>query len=389
VVGEVALTLVLLSGAGYMMRSLMAVYRMDPGVETEGVMTMITYLPQRPYQQMDARRRVYADMIDRLAADPRTAESALTNALPLLGGGGSGVEIDGRTVTEAEDRPQVTTVIASDRYFDVLGIELLAGRSFTREDGLPGAYNAIVNQRFVDQHLGGGDPLGRTVRVGYEGSPVEKAEWLTVVGVAPTIRQRSMQEPEADAVVYLPLNLAPPRTIRLAARSSAGLAQVAEGAREAFQLADPDLPVAEVATMDQELAQQRWPFVVFGTLFAVFAGIALVLAAVGLYSITARSVAQRLREFGIRISLGAEPKQIYWLALKRVLIHLAIGVPIGLAGAYGVGTILQSLLIQTGPRDPVTLGAIVLIMVAVAVLACLWPARGAARLDPVAALRVE
>jgi predicted permease len=372
-----------------MMRSLMAVYRMDPGVETEGVMTMITYLPQRPYQQMAARRVLYADMLDRLAADPRTANSALTNALPLLGGGGSGVEVDGRAAAEADDRPQVTTVIASDRYFDVLGIELLAGRSFTREDGLPGAYNAIVNQRFVDQHLGGGDPLGRTVRVGYEGSPVEKAEWLTVVGVAPTIRQRSMQEPEADAVVYLPLNLAPPRTIRLAARSSVDLAQVAEGAREAFQMADPDLPVAEVATMNQELAQQRWPFVVFGTLFAVFAGIALVLAAVGLYSITARSVAQRLREFGIRISLGAEPEQIYWLALRRVLGHLAIGVPIGLAGAYGVGTILQSFLVETGPRDPVTLGVIVLIMATVAVLACLLPARDAARLDPVAALRIE
>ena len=121
----------------------------------------------------------------------------------------------------------------------------------------------------------------------------------------------------------------------------------------------------------------------------VFAGIALILSAVGIYSITARSVAQRVREFGIRISVGAEPQHIYWLALRRVLVQLAIGVPVGVAGAFGVGTILQSVLVRTSPGDPLTLVSVVLVIGAVAVLACVWPARQAARLDPVTALRTE
>jgi predicted permease len=392
VVAEVALTLVLLSGAGFMLRSLMAMYRLDPGVETAGLVRMQTYLPLTKYPDPEPRRLLYADILDRLAADPRVASSVLLNALPLMGGGASGVEVDGRVAENPEQRPQVTTITASDRYFEVMGIGFVSGRGFAPGDGMPGALNAVVNQRFVDLHLGGGDALGRTFRVGYDATPIDQAEWLTIVGVVPTIQQRvreGIANPEPDPVVYLPLNLNPTRGVQLAVRSSVGPAQVAEGAREAIRLVDPDLPLAEIATMDQALAEERWPFLVFGTLFSVFAGIALVLSAVGLYSITARSVVQRVREFGIRISLGAEPKQIYWLALKRVLTHLAIGLPIGLAGAYGVGTVLQSLLIQTGPKDPITLGAIVLIMAAVTVIACLLPARDAARLDPVTALRVE
>ena len=152
---------------------------------------------------------------------------------------------------------------------------------------------------------------------------------------------------------------------------------------------EPDVPLYDIRSMDAQLAEDRWPFRVFGILFAVFAGIALTLSAVGLYSVTAHSVVQRVREFGIRASLGAEPKAISWLALRRVLGHLAIGLPLGAAGAFGVGRILQSLLVQTSPNDPVTIVGVVVVMVAVATLACLFPARQAARIDPVVALRSE
>jgi ABC-type antimicrobial peptide transport system permease subunit len=151
---------------------------------------------------------------------------------------------------------------------------------------------------------------------------------------------------------------------------------------------EPDIPFYNVRTMDERLALTRWPFRTFGLMFSVFAGIALLLSAIGLYSVTANSVIQRIREFGIRMSVGAEPHQVSWLALRRVLIQLAIGLPIGIAGAFGVGQVLESVLV-TPPGDPVTLVGIVLVMVTVAVLACLWPARRAARIDPVAALRVE
>ena len=158
--------------------------------------------------------------------------------------------------------------------------------------------------------------------------------------------------------------------------------------KEVFAL-DPDLPLQNVRTVDESLAQQRWFVRVFGTMFGVFAGIAIVLAAVGLFAVTAYSVTQRTQEIGIRMALGAQRKQVSWLILRRGLIHLAFGLTLGLAGAYGVGRLLGSMLFQTGPADPLTLIAITVLLIAVAISASLWPAWQASRLDPVTALRYE
>jgi ABC-type antimicrobial peptide transport system permease subunit len=149
------------------------------------------------------------------------------------------------------------------------------------------------------------------------------------------------------------------------------------------------MPLANIRTMDQVLEQQRWDIRVFGTMFSIFAAIAIVLATVGLYAVTAYSVTQRTQEIGVRMALGAQAAHIRNLILRRGLIQLGIGVTLGLAGAFGVGRILQSLLVQTGPNDPITLGGITLLLVMVGVTACLWPARQATRLDPVTALRYE
>ncbi|MBI3261937.1 MAG: FtsX-like permease family protein [Acidobacteria bacterium] len=159
--------------------------------------------------------------------------------------------------------------------------------------------------------------------------------------------------------------------------------------REEVRAVDQDLPVFDVRTMPEQLALARWPFRVFGSLFAIFAVIALVLAAVGLYAVTAYSVTQRTQEIGIRMALGAQSVQVSWAILRRGLVQLAIGVAIGLAGAYGVGKLLQGLLVQTKPADPATLVTITALLVGMSIVACLLPARGATRLDPVAALRAE
>ena len=151
----------------------------------------------------------------------------------------------------------------------------------------------------------------------------------------------------------------------------------------------PDVPVTNIQTMDDILARNRWPQRTFGTMFVIFAVIAIVLAAVGLYSVTAYSVAQRTQEIGIRMALGAERKQVLWLILRRGIIQLAIGLTLGLAGALGVGRLLQGLLVGTEPADAVTLVLVSLVLVTVAMMACIWPARRATRLDPVKALRYE
>jgi putative ABC transport system permease protein len=159
--------------------------------------------------------------------------------------------------------------------------------------------------------------------------------------------------------------------------------------REQVRAIEPDLPLFGIMTLDQLLAQQRWTFRVFGGMFTIFAGIALVLSAVGLYAVTAYSVTQRTAEIGVRMALGAQATQVVWLILRRSLVQLAVALPIGIAGALGVGALLQSVLVKTNGRDLLTVTAITLLMIAVSLAACIWPARRAMRLDPVSALRYE
>jgi len=207
--------------------------------------------------------------------------------------------------------------------------------------------------------------------------------------VIPNIRQRSMQELETDAVVYMPLRANPVRGVGLLVRTPADVGTVTPLLRETMAAVQPDLPLFNIRTMDQFLAEQRWPFRVFGLMFSVFAGIALILAAVGLYSVTAHSVTQRTQEIGIRVAHGAQPREVTWLVLRRALVQLGIGLPIGLAGAVGVGQLLQGVVVETSAADPLLLGTIVLVLAVVAVTACIIPAQRAARLDPMVAFRVE
>ncbi|HET9949399.1 MAG TPA: ABC transporter permease [Longimicrobiales bacterium] len=387
IVNEVILTIVLLSGAGFMMRSFMNLYTLEVGVETEGLLTARIYLPLTKYPDPAGQMRVHQALLDRLEGLPSLPAVTLATAPPLDGGARGPVELDGRAAEDGETPPLAIWLAVSDRYFETLGLEPVQGRVFDRADGAPGSEAVVVNERFVDVHLGGGDPLGRRVRIGAAPGTGPAEGWMSVVGVVPDVRQATNAEP--DPVAYVPLRARPTRTPTLLARAAGDQASVVAALRGAMQAVEPDVPLYDVMSLDERLALERWPFRVFGILFGVFAAVALTLSAVGMYSVTANSVVQRTREFGIRTSLGAEPRTISWLALRRVLVHLGIALPVGLAGAYGVGRLLQSLLFGTEAGDPVTLAAIVLVMVSVALLACVAPARRAGRIDPMVALRVE
>ncbi len=277
------------------------------------------------------------------------------------------------------------------RYFDVLGLRLARGRAFTDSDGTPGHEAAIVNQRFATLHFAGEDPIGRRIQLTEETPSGPQPGWATIVGVSPTVRQRDRQDVDDDPVVYLP-HLGNPnqgRGATLLVRTRAEPGRITTLLREEMRALDADIPLFNIRTMDEFLARQRWEFFVFGTMFAIFAGIALVLSAVGLYGVTAYSVTQRTQEIGVRMALGAQPQQVVWLIVRRSLVQLAIGLTAGMAGAFGVGKLLESLLVQTSTRDPLTLISIAALMVAVSLAACFWPARRATQLDPLSALRYE
>ncbi|HEY1909626.1 MAG TPA: ABC transporter permease [Vicinamibacterales bacterium] len=391
IVVELALTLVLLAGAGFMMRSFVALYRLDLGIETTHLLTMSLSLPNQKYDTPEQRQAFFTRLDERLGGVAGLQSVTIATAIPMSGGGTRQLRIEGRPEAAGVQPPIVTLLVIGPRYFDTLGARLARGRGFDAVDGSPGHQTAIVNQRFVAVHFGNEDPIGRTVTLMPDspGTLTVATVSATIVGISPTIRQRFDTEADADPVVYLPLRAQPPLYASLIVRGQQDVANLTTSLREEVRRLDADLPLFDIHTMNEQLARQRWSFRIFGTMFGIFAVIALALSAVGLYAVTAYSVAQRTQEIGVRMALGAQASQVWWLILRRSFAQLAIGLGIGLAGALGVGKLLQSLLVQTGTRDPITLGSIAALLVVVSVAACVLPARRATRLDPIAALRYE
>jgi putative ABC transport system permease protein len=389
IVAELALTLVLLAGAGLMMRSFLNLYSLDVGVDTAHLLTMRLSLPNPKYPTPEQRRAFYDRLDQRLAGLGGVEAATIATTTPIGGGFRRLLAIDGHEPA-AGDLPQgVTLVVIGPRYFETMGLRLARGRLFDAQDGTPGHDTAIINQRFATMHFGNEDPIGRRIKLTPDGPalPGPAPAWLTIVGISPTVRQANFQEALPDPVVYTPLRDMSPAFAMLIIRARRDPASLASLAREQVRGIDPDLPLFNIMTMEKLLAQQRWVFEVFGTMFAIFAAIALALSAVGLYAVTAYSVSQRTQEIGVRMALGAQAATVLWLILRRSLVQMTIGLALGIAGALGVGKLLESLLVQTGARDPVTLTTIVGLLIVVSMSACLWPARRATRLDPVSALR--
>jgi putative ABC transport system permease protein len=213
--------------------------------------------------------------------------------------------------------------------------------------------------------------------------------WRTVVGISPTIRQGSAQDAYLSAVVYIPYRQDSPGNASVLIHSPLPPAAVIDAVRREVQAVDPDQPVFAIKTIAQLLAEDRWLQRTFGSMFAVFAVIALVLSSVGLYAVMAYSVAQRTQEIGIRMAIGAQQVDVLWLIVKRGLVQLTIGLPLGLAGALALGVALQRMLVEITPGDPATFAGITALLAAVSAAACLLPARRAARIDPMVALRTE
>jgi putative ABC transport system permease protein len=396
IVGELALTVVLLAGAAFMMRNFVTLYSLDLGIDTSKLLVMRLSLPERKYPALEQRLAFYQQIEERLKSNGRIEAVTIASNVPMQGGFLRRLTLDGKPLEQGQQAPNVTMLTIDPRYFDTIGVPLVRGRGLSDEDGMTGRESTVINQRFAQLHFPNEDPIGRRITLNIDlqggaapanGIPVSLT--ATIVGIAPNVRQRDFEKPDPDPIAYLPFRTDPRAFMTLLVRSQGDPTLMAPILREEVRAIDADLPLFGIMSLDQSLAQARWPFRVFGSMFAIFAFIALALSAVGLYAVTAYSVTQRTQEVGVRMALGAQSNDVTWLFLRQSFVQLAIGLTLGVAGAYGVGRLFQSsdLLVQTTAGDPVTIGGIALLLATVAVIACVWPARRATLLDPLIALR--
>ncbi len=394
-VGQIALTIVLLAGAGLMIRSFMNVQRLDLGVQPAGIVTVQIQPAAARYPQAADRFRFEEGLRERLVTLPGMSRLTIASQAPAGGAAPKTLKIEGRNMTDSSNRlPVVDRVSVAPGYFEALDIKVTRGRSLTAADGVPGGEVAIINEVLVAKYFQNEDPLGKRIRLGSDtGKAAEdtSSPWLTIVGVSSTVFQRGgpNNDIKPQPTLYVPLRQDTPPAFTVLARSGLPKNAVVSSIRNELRKADPDLPLYNIRTIDDILEQQTWPYRVFGTLFAVFALIALVISSVGIYGVTAHGVGQRTQELGVRMALGANQTTVMWLILKQALKRITIGLSLGLAAAFGVSRVLASLLVNIAPTDPATFVSISILLATITIAACLIPAMRAMRLDPVEALRSE
>ena len=386
VVGQFALTLTLMMSAGLVFKELSALRTMRVGVDTAGVTVMQLDLPRAQYATPEARLAFYARLDERLER-LGDARATYANAAPAAGASDQQLGIDGRPAEEARDR-RVSHMAIGPRYFSTLDAGPVRGRTFAAADR---GDVAVVNQRLAQLYFPDRDPIGMRIRFEQWRADVPASRWFTIVGVAPDIRQRSTGDRPVDPVVYVPWGQSgdPLPFATLIVRSSRPAADAAAGMRRLVTELDPSLPVFNIRTLDDALAYERWATRVFGVMFAIVAAMAVALASVGLFGLTAYSVSVRTREIGVRMALGGRNRQIWWTVGRRGLGQAGVGLLLGTGGALVMGRLLRDMLPSAAGATATTLVAVASLLVLVAVTACLVPARRALRLNPVDALRAE
>ena len=389
VVAELALTVILLCGAGLMVRSFVTLYQLPPGFDIDGLVRMPMQLPPTKYPSAEARAQFFARLQPRLDAIPGVTGSAITTSVPPLTDEEWRVAIDGRPPVDDERRPFVATVTITPAYFDVLGVAITRGRGFTGADGAPGAEHVIISHVMAERHFPGEDPIGRRIRFVPREDEREPQPWRTIVGVSAPFLQGDTAEAFRSSVVYLPHRQNTPRTSSILIRSPLPPAQILSAVQRAVQAVDSDQPLLAIETVASAMAFEHLFHRIFSSVFGLLAAIGLILSAVGVYGVMAYAVTQRTQEIGVRMAIGASRGAVSWMFLKRCLWQLTLGLAIGLPGALALGQVVRFNLVEIEPNDPVTLIGISVAIAAVALASCVIPVRRAARVDPVIALRAD
>ena len=384
IVAETALAFILLAGAGILVRTLWSMQDVSRGFDPTRVAVSTVSLPPTLYAGVNDVRGFYARLLDRVRALPGV-ESAATGTgvlLPLLANSGI-YSIEGKPLPPQEERIEYPVEIVSPAYFETLGIQLAAGRTFGIQDHADAPRTVIINETLAKLGWPGQDPLGRRMRSGGENS---QAPWLTVVGVIKDVRRGEVTRairPE----LYLSALQVTPRTQTLIVRTAGDPAAIIPTIRREVQALNPQLPLFATGTLEAELSETLSQPRFRAVLLAAFAVIAMLLASIGIYGVTAHAVGQRTQEVGVRMALGAQRGDVLVLILRQHLAPALIGVALGLGGTVVLARFLETMVYGVEPTDPLTMAAMSLLLLTVAVLACFIPAQRATRVDAVVALR--
>jgi len=386
VAGELALSVLLLIGAGLLIRSFANLQSIDPGFNPRGVLSFALQLGGRQYNGPQPVLAAYHEIFERLDRLPGVRASGGASDLPLTDSPAwTPISIEGRTPPPGEQFINADLRVAAGRYFETMEIPLRLGRLFTDQDvaGQPGV--VLVDERMAREYWPNQDPIGKRLR---RGGVDSKAPWLTVVGVVGRVKHESLDS-DPRIAFYLPHGQAPARSLRVVVRTSTDPLQLAATVTQTIREVDAALPVYSVRTMeaylDRSLARHRFSMVLLG----VFAAIALMLAAIGTVGVMAYVVDQGTREIGIRIALGASRGRIMGRVLGQGMLLAIAGVVIGLVGAFWLSQFMKTLLFDVGERDPLTFVVVPVVLLGVALIAGFVPAWRATMVDPVVALKCE
>jgi putative ABC transport system permease protein len=385
VVSEIAIALVLLVGAGLMVKSFVRLQEVDPGFHPERILTADLALPRAKYKEDAQITAFYDQFLGRVASQPGVEAVAAISALPL-GGGGDVVsfEVEGRPAPPPNQVVDAEYRIITPNYFATMGIPLVRGEGFTPRHTSDVAGVMIINETMARRYFPGEEPIGKRINLG----DPQRDPWRTIIGIARDVRHEGLDTAPYPQM-YAPLAQFPRSAMTLVARVQGDPLALVPNMRGELRAIDRDQPLTNLRTMEQVLAQsiarQRFNM----TLIAIFSVVGLVLASVGIYGVISYSVTQRTHEIGIRMALGAQRRDVLKLVLGQGILLALIGVGIGLFAALALTRVMSSLLFGVSATDPLTFGAVALLLATVALLACFIPARRAMRVDPMVALRYE
>jgi predicted permease len=385
VLGQVALSTVLLIGAALLIESLALVYRVDPGFEVSNLLTMNITLPTARYGSDEKRAAFYSELLEKVEAVPGVQSAAIARTLPMTPYPAAPIQVSGRPEMKLNERPFAGIQNISPRYFQTLKIPLKRGREFTAHDDAGAVPVAIIDEsmarRFWPQYPAGPNPIGDRILIGSHSQPTE------IVGIVANIAQGGLtQKPQPG--VYLSAAQQPLESAVLALRTEGEPLSFANAVRKQILSIDRDQPVSGVASMNEVMDASEGPLRVMMMLLGLFAGVATIIAVVGLYGVIAYSVAQRTKEIGIRRALGAQRGSILTLIVGHGFRLALGGVLLGIGGAFALSRVLHGLLFQVSTTDPTTYVGIAILFTAVALVASYLPARRAASIDPLETLRL-